>query len=323
MARYKKVDVRMWNDAKFFELSDEGKMIFIFLLTAPQGTMIGAVPIDKYTVCRYLNMDEKRYAKGYQELHEKMSMIDYDERGLFFIKNFFKYNPPENPNVVKSWSSLLDVLPECELLKTIAKAAITACEALGGRYIQALDEEFKKLAGYGIGNGSPNPMPNQEQEQEQYINVATQHMSAEEKAPSADPRPEPPREETLTPNPDTAAELTPAQRAVRVGKHCPQQKLIDLYHECLPSLPRVRMWNTAKRRQSMAARWREMSQQEEFQNEADGLDFFRRFFRFVGHSPFLMGQTKDKSGRSFVADLEWLMNADNFTKICERKYHVR
>lgn len=146
-------------------------------------------------------------------------------------------------------------------------------------------------------------------------------MSAEEKTPSADLPPEPPQEETLTLNSDASAELTPAQRAVRVGKHCPQQKIIDLYHEVLPALPRVRIWNTAKRKQMMAARWREMASDQEFQSEAEGLDFFRRFFEFVSHSPFLMGQSKNADGRSWCADLEWLLKAENFTKVCERKYH--
>ena len=76
MARYRKIDVRMWNDAKVAKLSDEGKLIFFFLLTAPQTTMIGAIPIDKYTVCRYLNMDAKRYDIGYQQL-KNMGMVEY------------------------------------------------------------------------------------------------------------------------------------------------------------------------------------------------------------------------------------------------------
>ncbi len=318
MARYRKIDVRMWNDAKVAKLSDEGKLIFFFLLTAPQTTMIGAIPIDKYTVCRYLNMDAKRYDIGYQQL-KNMGMVEYDERGLFFIRNFLKYNPPDNPKVVSGWSSFLDVFPECELLETIAKSVITACLARGDKYIDALGKEYKELAGYGIGNGMA--FQRTENREQELINVATQHMSAEEKTPSADLPPEPSQEETLTLNSDASAELTPAQRAVRVGKHCPQQKIIDLYHEVLPALPRVRIWNTAKRKQMMAARWREMASDQEFQSEAEGLDFFRRFFEFVSHSPFLMGQSKNADGRSWCADLEWLLKAENFTKVCERKYH--
>ena len=118
-------------------------------------------------------------------------------------------------------------------------------------------------------------------------------------------------------------ELTPEQKALKVSKHCPQQKLIDLYHECLPGLPPVRIWTSASRVNNLAARWREMALDQGFQSEADGMDFFKRFFEFVGRSKFLMGQVKQKDGRTFRADLEWITKANNFEKICDRKYHDR
>lgn len=117
-------------------------------------------------------------------------------------------------------------------------------------------------------------------------------------------------------------ELTPKQRSIQIGKRCPQEKLVELYHECLPSLKQVRTWTTASRRQNLAARWREMSERQEFQSEQDGLDFFRGFFEFVGRSPFLLGQIKTRDGsRSWRADLPWLIKAENFANVCDGKYH--
>ena len=170
MARYKKIDVRIWNDAKFNALSSDARLIFLFMLTAPQTTMVGAVPVDKHTVSRILKFDEIRYGIGYKQLSE-YGMLEYDEAGIFWIKNFLKYNPPENPKVVISWSSLLDLLPECQLLIKIAKSVLKACETRGEAYVKALHPEFKKLAKYDMSNGMPYgiayPMPYQEQEQEQ------------------------------------------------------------------------------------------------------------------------------------------------------------
>ena len=118
-------------------------------------------------------------------------------------------------------------------------------------------------------------------------------------------------------------ELTPDQKALKVSKHCPQQKLIDLYHECLPGLPPVRIWTSASRVNNLAARWREMALDQGFQSEADGLDFFKRFFEFVGRSNFLMGLVNLKVGSTLGADREWITKANNFEKICDRKYHDR
>lgn len=176
MARYKKIDVRIWNDAKFNALSSDARLIFLFMLTAPQTTMVGAVPIDKHTVSRILKFDEIRYGIGYKQLSE-YGMLEYDEAGIFWIKNFLKYNPPENPKVVISWSSLLDLLPECQLLIKIAKSVLKACETRGEAYVKALHPEFKKLAKYDMSNGIPYgiayPMPYQEQEQEQEQEIYT------------------------------------------------------------------------------------------------------------------------------------------------------
>ena len=61
-------------------------------------------------------------------------------------------------------------------------------------------------------------------------------------------------------------ELTPEQKALKVSKHCPQQKLIDLYHECLPGLPPVRIWTSASRVNNLASRWREMALDQGFQS---------------------------------------------------------
>lgn len=184
MARYKKIDVRIWNDAKFNALSSDARLIFLFMLTSPQTTMVGAVPVDKHTVSRILKFDEIRYGIGYKQLSE-YGMLEYDEAGIFWIKNFLKYNPPENPKVVISWSSLLDLFPECQLLIKIAKSVLKACETRGEAYVKALHPEFKKLAKYDMSNGMPYgiayPMPYQEQEQEQEQDIYTHTEAKNEK----------------------------------------------------------------------------------------------------------------------------------------------
>lgn len=189
MARYKKIDVRIWNDAKFNALSSDARLIFLFMLTSPQTTMVGAVPVDKHTVSRILKFDEIRYGIGYKQLSE-YGMLEYDEAGIFWIKNFLKYNPPENPKVVISWSSLLDLFPECQLLIKIAKSVLKACETRGEAYVKALHPEFKKLAKYDMSNGMPYGiayhMPYQEQEQEQEQEIYTGTEKSEKQSAVAE-----------------------------------------------------------------------------------------------------------------------------------------
>ena len=43
MGKYRKVDPKIWNDEKFRELSDSAKLLFLFLLTHPHMTPLGAM----------------------------------------------------------------------------------------------------------------------------------------------------------------------------------------------------------------------------------------------------------------------------------------
>lgn len=96
---------------------------------------------------------------------------------------------------------------------------------------------------------------------------------------------------------------------------CPQDAIVALYHELLPSLRKVKVWNE-KRQALLRKRWREDSKRQ-------SLDYWRRFFGYVAQSPFLMGNAPGKDGRTFAADLEWLLTSANFVKVIEEKYHDR
>ena len=103
---------------------------------------------------------------------------------------------------------------------------------------------------------------------------------------------------------------------------CPHQKVIDLYHESLPYCPQVREWNTT-RQKYLQSRWREKAVSLGWQKDDEGLEWFRRFFAFVGESKFLTGKSDGRSGKPpFLADLEWLMRPSNFAKVVEGKYHA-
>jgi hypothetical protein len=94
---------------------------------------------------------------------------------------------------------------------------------------------------------------------------------------------------------------------------CPHQKIIDLYHEVLPELRRVRVWN-GQREKYLRARWKEDPKRQD-------LDWWKGLFEYVRKSPFLMGLVDSNNGRApFQADLEWLVRPSNFNKVIEGKY---
>lgn len=147
MARYRKVDPRIWNDEKFRLLSDNAKLVFFFLLTHPHMTALGAMRASIPGLAAELGWIIEAFREAFGEALSK-GMVKHDVKASFvWLPHFLRYNGPESPNVIKSWSASLDLLPEC----TQKHELLCAVKA----FAEALPEAFAKS------------MPNQEQEQEQ------------------------------------------------------------------------------------------------------------------------------------------------------------
>jgi hypothetical protein len=113
-SRYRKIDPRIWNDEKFRTLTDDGKLAFIFLLTHPHMTALGAMRGTLPGLAAELGWAAKRFASSVQEVIA-LALIEVCEKASWIgIPNFLKYNEPEGPNsVTKAWVLALDLLPEC------------------------------------------------------------------------------------------------------------------------------------------------------------------------------------------------------------------
>lgn len=158
MARYRKIDTRIWSDQKFNEMSDYGKLVFFMVLTHPHLTALGAMraTIPGLATELHWTVDKLKQALGESFLN-KMVIFDEDA-ALMWLPNFIKYNQPESPNVVRSWNHSLDYLPECKLKNTLIEKINLYISKLSFPFQEALPEAFQKIS------------PNQEQEQEQKHN---------------------------------------------------------------------------------------------------------------------------------------------------------
>lgn len=106
---------------------------------------------------------------------------------------------------------------------------------------------------------------------------------------------------------------------------CPHERIVELYHERLPMLPRVADWSSPRRQGLTRQRWREMAKPNGigrgYTTVEEGMDFWRQFFEHVGESAFLTGKVDRRDGsRPFVANLEWLLKPTNFMKVIEGHY---
>lgn len=104
---------------------------------------------------------------------------------------------------------------------------------------------------------------------------------------------------------------------------CPHKQIVELYHEVLPTLPRVKVWSK-EREGNLQARWRERWASGKYTTQESGLDYWRRLFGHIRQNcPWLMGEISGRDNKAFLADLGWIILPRNFTKIIEGKYDRR
>jgi len=132
MARYRKIDVRMWRDRRFMGLTapePNGRDCWIYLLTnAATSNIPGLYHAYEESLARGLGWPLEAFREAFAEVvAHGMAKADWSA-GLVFIPNAVKYDPPQSPNVIKGWADTWDELPECPL-KAEAHARLKALVA--------------------------------------------------------------------------------------------------------------------------------------------------------------------------------------------------
>ena len=140
---WRKIDTRIWNDSKFRDLSDDGKLVFLFLLSHPHLTSLGAMRATVAGLAAELGWSVERFAEAFAEAFAK-GMIENDAKACYVgLPNFLKYNPPGSPNVVKSWAGLIDLVPECEAKVQMMARVKGFTEGMGEAFAKALPKAFR------------------------------------------------------------------------------------------------------------------------------------------------------------------------------------
>jgi hypothetical protein len=156
MSHYRKIDTRIWNDQKFQALSDDGKLAFLFILTHPNLTSFGAMRATMDGLGAELGWPPGRFLEGLREgLLE--GCVEHNQRACYIgLKNFIKYNGPENFNVLKGMLKLVELLPECherdEMFRRTIEHVVNEKQKFSGQH-ELFVEQLRKLLPEGLSKG--------------------------------------------------------------------------------------------------------------------------------------------------------------------------
>jgi len=157
LSPYRKIETRIYGDAKFQRLSRPqpcGQSFFLWALTGPATCIIpGVIRSGPAGMAELLGWPMEALLEAFEEVSAQgMAKADFNTAPLAFIPNAIKHNPPQSPNVVKSWRSTWSDLPECPLKLEIWQVLKDFLDGMGEAFREAFAE------------ACPKPSPNQEQE---------------------------------------------------------------------------------------------------------------------------------------------------------------
>ncbi|MDA2935276.1 hypothetical protein MYX82_13185 [Acidobacteria bacterium AH-259-D05] len=154
MSRYRKIDPRTWRDEKFRRLDPEGKLIAFYVLTA-QSNRIGIFNFSPAMAAEEIGIDPETFAERFGKVCQTLNW-EWDESSrVVYLPTWWKYNTPENPNVVIGLLNDVGDIPTTPLLSRFSTNLTYLPENLKETFTQTLSKRY------------PKPSPNQEQEQEQ------------------------------------------------------------------------------------------------------------------------------------------------------------
>lgn len=289
MREYGQIQCSFWTDPDIQSLSDSAARLAAYLLTGPHSNGLGCYRLPDGYIMADFGWDQETVSKGFAELFEIGFCKRCESTGFVFLPKFLRWNAIANGNVASAREKEFDAIPKkFEFYQELCAALLA--------YGKHLSEGFRNrlqtvCEGYGKQDPTqPDPDP---------MNTPDGVFVAG----AADDGQTPCTGDGVNPknsNPPPA---------------CPHQDIVDLYHEILPELPRVKVWDE-QRQGFLRSRWREDAKRQ-------NLDWWRRFFTAVRTSPWLMGQVPGREGRVFVCTLEWLIRPTNFRKVIEGHYADR
>ena len=294
MREYAKVTPCFWTGrtGRGLRKDPDAQITALYLMTSQHANMLGLYYCPVAYIVADTGLTEEGAYKALQRLsEERFCTYDWEsewvwvhEMARFQIADQLKANDKQ----VFGIRNELEKIPSLRIKKDFIE-----------KYRKAFHIESPKKPSPSEGPSKPLRSQEQEQEQEQE-----------------------PEQEVLAPT-VLVGDKPPTEKKAKAPT-CPFQKIADAWVEATRSLavPKpVAEWSDA-RKAAMRARWREKWDLGKYHDEDAGVAYWRKLFAFVEASDFLTGRAAPSFGRDtpFFADIDWVFNQKNLSKIIEGKY---
>jgi hypothetical protein len=170
MPRYRKISTCIHGDERVRLLSRpqsaNGRDLWFYLLTGPHTTNLPGLFRTGVSALAEENLWSTRgTAKALREIIDQ-GMAVFDERALvMFLPKAIEHNEPESPNVIRSWRSSYDAIPESDLKRRALSTYRSFLESRepehtksGKGFLKAFRETFPEAFGQSLPESLPGRM---------------------------------------------------------------------------------------------------------------------------------------------------------------------
>jgi hypothetical protein len=109
--RYQALFCQVWHDQKFLTLSDDAKLLFLYIISSPHSNSIGLYRLPKKYIECDLGWRSERLAIPFGILLAERFIFYHDETQLVFVRNHLKYNPVQNEKHSIACVNIVNALP--------------------------------------------------------------------------------------------------------------------------------------------------------------------------------------------------------------------
>ena len=141
MGRFRKVEVKIWGDARFRELTPiapSGQSLWLYLLLGPHtGVIPGLYRLGRAGLAEDLSWPLECLDACFDEIITRgMAVVDWSSK-VVYLPNGLKHNAPQNPSQVVAWRKEFSLLPECEIVNRAHFDIQAFLSTIGEDYLKA------------------------------------------------------------------------------------------------------------------------------------------------------------------------------------------
>ena len=171
MRTYGSVHTCFWENHTNQQLSDQAKLLALYLLTGPHSNMLGCFRLPEGYVTEDLKWDTSKVKAAFNELSNISFLTRDTQSSWVVIHDFLKSNPIQNPKQGVGVEKIFNTIPEnAAVLKPLIKSLLVYGKYLQKEFLNRLytpNDQYETLFLDSSTDQEQNQNQNQDQNQEQ------------------------------------------------------------------------------------------------------------------------------------------------------------